>query len=113
MPFRKKQEQPNQSIVLNPGINQQDEFSSQIYNQPERTYTQDINQNQPQLYQQSQQIQQQPQQIQPMQVQPIQQKQQFNAEAIIIQGFITEENTYKYLVETNYPLKLGECSLTQ
>ncbi|HDK42518.1 MAG TPA: hypothetical protein ENG87_04005 [Candidatus Pacearchaeota archaeon] len=32
-------------------------------------------------------------------------------EAIIVQSFLTEEGTYKYLVETNYSLELGHCQL--
>lgn len=99
--FGKKKVQENPSLVLNPNQIQEENTIAQAYTQP---------------IQQSQQFQQSiaTQPYQPIQqIQPIQPVQKPKAEAIIIQGFITENNTFKYVVETNYPLSLGDCSLTQ
>ena len=103
--FKKKPQIANPSLVLNPEFGQEgeQEYRPSI----EQAFTQPI----PQSQQFQQSIATQPtQQFQ----QPVQQqKPKMNPEAIIIQAFITEDNTFKYVVETNYPLSLGNCSLTQ
>lgn len=68
----------------------------------------------PQMPQYQQQVQPmvQPQSIQ----QPIQQQRQFNqpkAEAVIIEGKMSEGGDYFYVVKANYPLSLGYCNLSQ
>ena len=50
-------------------------------------------------------------QSQPVQNQPVNQP-RFNRESYIIQGSMKEDGTYVYVVETNYPLSLGDCKLT-
>ncbi len=94
---KKQEESVSQSIVIDP--TQQPQLPGQ------EQYTQQIPQapvQEPMQQQTQASVQQQTQQ--PAQVVP---------EAVIIQGFITEEGTYKYVVETNYPLAIGHCKITQ
>jgi hypothetical protein len=56
----------------------------------------------------SQQYQQQPYQ---QQVQPP--RRMNNKQARILKAEVSENQTFIYIVETNYPLALGDCSLEQ
>jgi len=70
----------------------------------------------PQQMQDEQEQFMQPQQYPPIltqQPEPITQKQQFNTKAIIIEAHILEEGKFRYVIDTNYPLRIGECQLTQ
>ena len=103
--FKKKKEEFNQSMVMTPDFGQEEQ---------QQPYMQPIQQPQVQQYTQPMQSNQQ---FQPsIQVQPIQpaqiQQQRFQSKAIIIQGALTEEG-YRYVVDTNYPLAVGECQLVQ
>ena len=58
---------------------------------------------------------QQPAQEQPVQVQqPVQQPtQETQPTAYIVQAVITEQGLFRYVIDANYPLILGNCILTQ
>jgi len=112
--FKKKnkiQEQRAPSIVLSPEFNRENEQNVQEQNNQQQ-YVQPI-QNQPI---QNQQVTQQinpVQQVQPIPIKEEVKEPEFVPVAVIVQGTITENDTFKYLVETNYPLCLGVCELRQ
>ena len=105
MVFNKKNKEiQNPSIVLNPGI-EQDEFSSQIYNQQQQ-FQQPTQQNQPQQFSQQQTpIQQQFQQ-------PVQQTQAQKPET---KSVITKVELIDGLIhfegQANYLINLGDCQI--
>lgn len=61
---------------------------------PEIQFNQPINQNQMQTIQQ-----------------PQQQFQQFQRKGLIIKGEMSEEGEFTYIIQTNYPLSLGNCDI--
>ena len=91
---QKNQEPVNPSLVLNPGVQEQDEFSQQIYQQPVE-----------------QQVQQEPQQFQ----QPIQQPQTQTVKptqsAVITKVELIENQTIKFEGEANYLINIGNCQI--
>ena len=108
--FKKNKKQPeptNPAVVLSPIVNQDSEQENQQPVQEQPVQEQKGN---PLAIPQMENPLAIPQQ--PVQ-QPVQQQQQLKPEAVIIQTYITEDQTYRYLVETNYPLNLGVCQLVQ
>jgi hypothetical protein len=102
---KKKEIKNNPSMVMFPGFQNNEQEDNQ-YPQVPQNIQQPVNQpvNQPQY---KQQVQQFPQQIQQVQ------QQQFQPAAKILKGEINADGTYYYIIETNYPLALGDCNLSQ
>ena len=96
---KKQQEQENEVAVIDPArspqLPEQEQYTQQVPQAPQTP-----------VQQPTQQPVQQP-------TQPVQQQEQFVPEAVIIQGWVTEERTYKYTVETNYPLAISHCKIIQ
>jgi uncharacterized ferritin-like protein (DUF455 family) len=105
---KKNKVQENTSIVLNPGI-EQDEFSGQIYNQQQQQaqFQQQPMQNQPIQNVQQQQFQQPNQPMQ--QVQPVQVQEKPTKSVItkveLIDGVIHFEG------QANYLINIGDCQI--
>jgi hypothetical protein len=86
--FRKKQEPQNPTMMIQPS---------------QENYGEEVQEIQPSQFQQ----QQMPQRRMP--VQPMQPRK----EARIIRSELGEDGSYIYVVQANYPLNLGWCSLEQ
>ena len=108
---KKLREKEKEAVTMNPNF-QQDDFEGDLVNQAFNQY-QNPQLPQPQLpmntqnqgYQQSMMHQQQS--FQPPRV-------QFQPMSKIIKSELTEtEGEFVYVIVTNYPLKLGDCQLTQ
>ena len=106
---KKKQEQQAPALSLNQ--NYSEEEAPQQVPQPvqENTVFGGIPQQEPQQIQQ-QPVQQVPgQQIQQVPVQQVQEQ----PKAVIIKAETSDPNQYFFVVQTNYPLSIGLCNLTQ
>ena len=111
---KKKQKEEMQSIAIDSGAPVEEPFlaDNPIFSQPrqEPQFPEpQFQQQTPVPVQQQQQPAQQPMQ-QPAQ-QTVQPQQTPNYQARILRGELQEGGTYVYVVETNYPLQIGDCKI--
>jgi len=107
---KKKQEQ-GQSAVINP-VELPELPPQQFQPLPPIQEIQGQAQQQPVYQEQVQPVQQPVQPVQPVQVQqPVQQPPQ--PTAYIVQAAVVEPGVFRYVIDTNYPLAIGDCSVTQ
>ena len=85
------------------------QFQQPVQQQPVPQISQE--QVQQAIQQNLQPIQQVPQLGYQQQIQPIQQAPQ--RIACVVQGAIVEPGAYRYVIDTNYPLAIGNCEIAQ